>query len=249
MSEEMELLIKLHKDGERQGPGSDAITRQALDIIGIDKNQKTKILDVGCGTGAQTITLAKNLNCAITAVDLFEPFLSKVSERFNDFNLRDKITTTACSMSEMPFNDEAFDLIWSEGAIYNIGFETGLKNWKRFAKMNGYIAVSEITWTTNSRPEEIESDWNNEYPCIGKASENIDIIEKLGYRFIGAFTLPEYCWEDMYYIPMEKRFSEFIKNNPGNRSMEIIKSEKKDIELYRKYKQYFSYVFYIMQKI
>lgn len=249
MAETMDLLIKLHIKGERQGPGSDAITKQALDIIGHDKNIKLNVLDVGCGTGAQTIALAKYLNCNIVAIDLFEDFLNGLKCRFKESKIADKLTTIACSMNEMSFKENTFDLIWSEGAIYNIGFENGLNEWKRFVRPGGYIAVSEITWTTNKRPKEIESHWMKEYPGIETTSKKIEIIEKLGYRFVGAITLPEYTWEEMYYKPMEARFSQFLRNNPGEESKSIVDAERKEIELYRKYKDYYSYVFYIMRKV
>jgi len=116
----MDVLIKLHIEGERQGPGSDAIAKQALDIIGFEKDIKLNVLDVGCGTGAQTIALAKYLNCNIVAVDLFDEFLNSLENRFKKSKIDDKLTTIACSMNEMSFKENTFDLIWSEGAIYNI---------------------------------------------------------------------------------------------------------------------------------
>ena len=57
-------------------------------------------------------------------------------------------------------------LIWSEGAIYNIGFERGLKEWRRFLKEGAYLAVSEASWFTEKRPAEIETFWQDAYPEI-----------------------------------------------------------------------------------
>ena len=37
--------------------------------------------------------------------------------------LSEKVTTLCCSMDNLPFGDEEYDVIWSEGAIYNVGFE------------------------------------------------------------------------------------------------------------------------------
>lgn len=249
MSESLDLLIKLHLDGERQGPGSDAITKQAIDILGYDKNIHLNILDVGCGTGAQTIALSESLNCNIIAVDIFEEFLKALKIRSRERKVGDKIKTITCSMDEMSFAKDSFNIIWSEGAIYNIGFENGLNQWREFLKIGGYIAVSEITWITNKRPEQIQSHWVNEYPEIKTASEKIAIIEKLGFQFVGAITLPEYTWEEMYYMPMEARFKQFLTNYPGDESKRLIKNEMKEMKLYRKFKNYYSYVFYIMRKV
>lgn len=66
----LELIIECHRDNERQGPGSEDATLKALSYISY-LNEKTKILDIGCGTGGQTITLAKNTASQITAVGMF----------------------------------------------------------------------------------------------------------------------------------------------------------------------------------
>ena len=162
----MELLIDFHKDAERQGPGSDEDTLRALSFIDLNKKSHIKVADIGCGSGAQTISLAQNLNAEITAVDLFPEFLDKLNINSENLGLQDKIISLEKSMDDLTFNKEEFDIIWSEGAIYIIGFEDGIKKWKDCLKIGGYIALSEITWTTNSRPAEIEEHWNNEYPQI-----------------------------------------------------------------------------------
>ena len=166
---ELELLVDFHKDAERQGPGSSFETKKALNFININKDQKLKVADIGCGSGAQTITLAQNIEGQITAVDLFPEFLDKLNLRSEELGIKERITTLKKSMEDLPFDNEEFDIIWSEGAIYNMGFEAGIKKWKDYLKTGGYLAVSEITWTTNSRPKEIEEYWNNEYPEIDAA--------------------------------------------------------------------------------
>ena len=247
---ELELLVDFHKDAERQGPGSSFETIKALNLININKKHKLKIVDIGCGSGGQTITLAQNIEGLITAVDLFPEFLGKLNSKAKELGLQDKITTLEKSMEELPFNNEEFDIIWSEGAIYNIGFETGIKKWKSYLKDGGYIAVSEITWTTNSRPKEIEEHWKNEYPEIDTASNKIRILEENGYLPVGYFVLPQNCWINNYYKPMEKRFSTFLeKHNNSEMARNMVDLEKEEIRKYQKYKDYYSYGFYIAKKI
>ena len=59
---ELELLVDFHKDADRQGPGSPATTLKALSFINIKNRKSLKVADIGCGSGAQTITLAQNIN-------------------------------------------------------------------------------------------------------------------------------------------------------------------------------------------
>ena len=247
---EIELLLDLHIDAERQGPGSEEDTLKALSFIDIKSDDFLKIADIGCGSGAQTITLAQNLKGNITAIDLFPDFLTKLDERAKSLNLENKISTLKNSMEALTFNDEEYDILWSEGAIYNMGFENGIKNWKKFLKTGGYIAVSEITWKTKNRPIVIEEHWNNEYPEIDTVSGKIKILEENGFSPIAFFFLPERSWINNYYSPMEERFNNFLyKHANSNIAREIVENGKREIALYKKYKDYISYGFYIAKKL
>ncbi|MCK5678024.1 MAG: hypothetical protein KAH72_06075, partial [Flavobacteriaceae bacterium] len=135
-------------------------------------------------------------------------------------------------------------------AIYNIGFEAGIKNWKKYLKSGGYLGVSEITWITNTRPKEIEEFWNEEYPEIDTASNKIKILEDNGYSLVGYFILSQNSWIDNYYKPMQKRFSAFNeKHNNSKLARNIVEEHKEEIRIYQKYKDYYSYGFYIAKKI
>jgi ubiquinone/menaquinone biosynthesis C-methylase UbiE len=246
---ELELLVDFHIGAERQGPGSQATTLSAINFMNIKNNKNLKIADIGCGTGAQTITLAKNLSGQIIAVDLLPAFLEKLNYKSKREGLDEKIITREMSMEALDFRNEEFDIIWSEGAIYNIGFEVGIKQWKKYLRPGGYLALTEITWLTNSRPSEIEEHWNNEYPEINTASNKIRQLEENGYTPVGYFSLPEECWFDNYYNPIEERFEEFLnKHNNCDIAKRIVEAEKEEIRKYKEYKSYLSYGFYIAKR-
>ena len=120
-----QLLIDLHKSAKRQGPGGDPETEKAVGLAMIDPSAPLRIADIGCGTGSSALLLARLLNARITAVDFLPDFLEVLEDRAEKLNLADKITTLACTMDKLPFGDEEYDVIWSEGAIYNMGFEKG----------------------------------------------------------------------------------------------------------------------------
>jgi ubiquinone/menaquinone biosynthesis C-methylase UbiE len=246
---ELELIIDLHKNSERQGPGSEADTLRALDLLNFSTDQKLKVADIGCGTGGQTIALAKNLNGHITAVDLFPEFLKELNEKSQKLGLKDKIVTLEKSMDELPFKKKEFDLIWSEGAIYNIGFEKGLKKWREYLKVGGYLAVSEITWITQSRPKEIEEFWKSEYPEIDIAANKIMQLENNGYSLVDYFYLRQDSWLETYYKPMQSRFDDFLKRNDHSElARKVVNDNQAEIDLYLKFRDYYSYGFYIARK-
>ena len=78
MESDLELLIDLHIDAGRQGPGSDEATRRAVSLAGLDESSALEIADIGCGTGASSLLLAKLLNARITAVDFLPAFLDRL---------------------------------------------------------------------------------------------------------------------------------------------------------------------------
>jgi len=248
--EDYQLLIDLHKNASRQGPGGDAETEKALELSMVDRSAPLKIADIGCGTGASSLLLARLLNAQITAVDFLQEFLQVLEVRAKNIGVSDKITTLACSMDNLPFGDEEYDIIWSEGAIYNIGFKKGVADWNRYLKVGGLLVVSEITWITGSRPPELQKHWEGEYPEIDVASSKISLLEQNGYSPIGYFVLPEYCWLDNYYRPMQNSFNDFLNRNGNSQeSLAIVECEKREIELYEKYKAQYSYGVYIARKL
>ena len=248
--EDFQLLVDLHKNADRQGPGGDAESEKALSLAMIDYAAPLKIADIGCGTGASTLLLARLLNAQITAVDFLQDFLDVLEGRVENMGLSEKVTTLCCSMDDLPFRDGAYDVIWSEGAIYNIGFEKGVKEWRRYLKVGGLLVVSEITWITASRPLELQKYWEDAYPEIDVASSKVTVLEQNGYSPIGYFILPKHCWLENYYRPMQNRFKDFLnRNGSSEEARAIVKSENREIELYEKYKAYYSYGVYISRKL
>jgi ubiquinone/menaquinone biosynthesis C-methylase UbiE len=246
---ELELLVDLHSKTWRQGPGSEGDTLRALSLMKLPKDRPLAIADIGCGAGAQTLTLAAQLNGDITAVDIFPVFLEELNRRVNEHDLSAKVTTLSQNMDELPFEDDSLDIVWSEGAIYNMGFENGVKNWKRFLKPGGYLAVSEITWIANDRPAEIENFWMKEYPEIDTAAQKIQILEENGFTLTGYFFLPQDSWTKQYYEPLQQQFSSFLKKHQhSEKAREVVRMHEEEIELYNKYRDYYSYGFYVARK-
>jgi len=153
-------------------------------------------------------------------------------------------------MDNLPFKNEELDLIWSEGAIYNIGFERGLNEWRKFLKTGGYIAVSEASWFTDERPTEIDEFWMDAYPEIDTIPNKVEQMQKAGYIPVATFILPEECWTEHFYAPQVSAQEVFLKKYAGNRTAkEFIANEQHIEQLYYKYKEYYGYVFYIGKKI
>lgn len=185
--DELRLLVDLHVDAARQGPGGEAETRMSIALSGFSADRGLRIADIGCGTGASTLVLARQLEARVFAVDFVPEFLARLEADAARAGVADRIETLAASMDSLPFGETELDAIWAEGAIYNIGFENGVAAWRKHLKPGGVLAVSEITWLTRERPAELQAHWDREYGEIDTASAKIAILEKHGYSPLGYF--------------------------------------------------------------
>lgn len=247
--DDLSLLVDLHRDGKRQGPGGDDETRLAITLSGLSGRTGLKIADIGCGTGASTLVLAQALDASVTAVDFLPDFLRDLEIAAERQNLMKRIETLAASMDALPFEEQSFDAIWSEGAIYNIGFTNGIQAWRRLLKPDGILAVSELTWLTKERPAELEQHWLREYPEVDTASTKMAILEDNGFSPIGYFALPKRCWLDNYYRPMQARFAAFLeRNDTSDAAAEIVAVEEHEIALYERYSAFVSYGYYVARR-
>jgi SAM-dependent methyltransferase len=248
--DELQLLIDLHRSQDRQGPGSDRETEKAIRLAGLDAETPLTIADIGCGTGASSLLLARHLNATVSAVDFLGDFLDVLQQRAADAGVADRITPVCASMDALPFADESLDVIWSEGAIYNIGFEQGVAQWRRFLKPGGVFVASEITWTTGSRPAAVEQHWRSEYPEIDVASAKLKVLEDHGFSPAGYFVLPEHCWLEHYYEPLAAGFEGFLKRHGNSpQAKQVVAAEQQEIALYKQYSAYYSYGVYIAEKL
>jgi SAM-dependent methyltransferase len=245
----LDLLVDLHRDARRQGPGGDDETRLAITLSGLSAAKSLKIADIGCGSGASTLVLARELDALVTAVDFLPQFLQQLDSVAEQEGLGDRIETLAGSMDALPFDEQSLDAIWSEGAIYNMGFANGVKTWRRFLKPGGILAVSELTWLTQDRPAELQQHWMQEYPEVDTASAKMAILEENGYSPLGYFPLPERCWLENYYRPVQTRFPEFLSRHGNSEAAAaIVAAEENEIALFERNKTFVSYGYYVARR-
>jgi ubiquinone/menaquinone biosynthesis C-methylase UbiE len=232
----------------RGGPGGDESTRIAWSCMK-DIPQKPRILDIGCGPGAQTMCLADISKGEIHAIDNHAAFIDQLKKTVADRGLGGAIHPMIADMTKLEFENESFDIIWAEGSIFIIGVETGLKEWRRFLRGGGTLAFTEACWLKDDRPAEIDRFWQEAYPDIHSIEETVGRIERLGYRSIEHFILPENDWWDNYYNPILKKLPAlFEKHKADDAALEILQFAEMEIDMYRRFSKYYGYVFYIAEK-
>ncbi len=245
---EIEFLYEIFDTLPRQGPGDSKSTQKAYSFID-NLPQNPNLIDIGCGTGVQTIEIAKLSQGNIIGLDNYQPFLDKL-ERNANLQGVSNIKTINKSMFELDFKEQSFDIIWSEGAVYIYGYEKALEDWKKFIKNNGYFVVSEITWFKENPPENLRKYWENECPNIKTIEENIDMIKEKGFNLITHFKLPDSSWWENLYNPLEKRLSLLMKKYHGdNEKITQLNEVYNEIEMFRKYSSFYGYTFFVTKKI
>lgn len=244
----MDIFWEIHSNLPREGPGDSESTARAYAAI---KNlpPQPKILDIGCGPGMQTLDLARLSQGEIIAIDFHQPFLDELIRRAKEAGLEEHIQTRKLSMFEMDFTPEQFDLVWSEGAIYILGFARGFETCRPLLKPGGYMAVTEASWFRPNPPQEALDFWKAAYPEMGTIDENIQMLEQQGYKLVAHFHLPDSSWWENYYNPLAERIAMLRKKYAKHtEAQKLLDEEYAEIELFRIYSSYYGYEFYIAQK-
>lgn len=245
--DKMGYFMELYGYLPRGGPGDIGSTKKAYAMIR-DMPPKPRILDIGCGPGVQTLELVRLSGGKLLALDLMPQMIARVKEAAAEQGLTENIEILQMDMNEMDFERESFDLIWSEGAIYLMGFRNGLEKIKIFLKPGGYVAVTEAVWLKSDPPEDVAKFWE-EYPEIDTVTEKLKVIADLDYHEVGHFVLPDTSWTEPYYEPLEKSAKELEpawKDIPT--AMEVIQEARLEIEMFRKYNEFYGYCFFVMRK-
>jgi SAM-dependent methyltransferase len=248
LMEGIEYLYELCEALPRSGPGDNEYTRRAFSFIP-QRLEYPLILDIGCGQGMQTIELAKISNGKILALDNHQAFLDILMERAKNEGVEENITPQNMSMFDMNFEEETFDIIWSEGALYFMGFQNGLKRCHQILKDKGYLAVTELVYTAADPPDDVVEYFDSEYPDIKNVEERIEIVRKDNFNLISNFTLPKSAWLNNYYLPMERELPRLNEKYQGNEvALAVFESFKNEAEFYRRFSTFYGYEFFIMQK-
>lgn len=247
------IFYEVHSNLPREGPGENQSTEKAFRAL---KNlpSKPRILDIGCGPGMQTITLAKLSDGQITAVDNHQAFLDQLNQNAEKEGVIGRIKTVKGDMFNLQFQKGSFDVVWCEGAIFIIGFEKGLRDWSPLLADKGYLVTSELSFLRKDLPQELEAYMKEMYAGLENSmantvEENIETAKKTGYKVIDSFILPKSSWWDNYYKPIEAKLPALkAKNKEDPQALAYLSGEEREIEMFRKYSDYYGYAFYILQK-
>jgi ubiquinone/menaquinone biosynthesis C-methylase UbiE len=247
--EGMEYFYELFEALPRCGPGDNKSTRRAYNTIP-KIPQQPLILDIGCGTGVQTIELAKLSGSKIIALDNHQPFLDTLMQKARDEELFDNIIPKNMSMLDMDFEENTFGIIWSEGALYFMGFQNGLRRCHHLLRRGGFLAVTEMVCLVNNPPVPVIHYFEKEYPAIKTVGGNLELIQNEKFRLISHFTLPKSSWLESFYLPMGEELIRLKKKYEGNEiASGVFEEMHYEISFFEKFSDFFGYEFFVMERL
>ena len=165
-------------------------------IASVPINEIKTILDLGCGTGRFSFSLAKRYGCSIFSVD---PSYTMLLEGQKNQNPEIDIIWLKGVSENIPIDDNSMDLVWMSQSFHHFDdLDKAFKEICRVLKISGFLAVrngmrdhiDEIIWY-ECFPEAIEMDRDR----MMSQKETIDFIVKYDFRLCVAIRFYQYFAE------------------------------------------------------
>lgn len=243
------IFFELYESLPRQGPGNRVCAAKALALCR-DLPPAPAVIDLGCGGGGQTLHLAELTSGSIVAVDSHAPSIERLRATVAELGLSQRVSPVVGDLSDLGQPAASFDLVWSEGALYNIGIENALRVCRRLLRPGGYLAFTDAVWRKKEVPPELKASFEEDYPTMGRAPDVLAAIESGGLSPIGHFTLPDEAWWDDFYTPMRHRIEE-LRGSYANdaEALAILDQLAQEPEMHQKYSDYYAYEFFVARRV
>jgi ubiquinone/menaquinone biosynthesis C-methylase UbiE len=201
-------------------------TRKAYRML--PQLDKPRILDVGCGSGVSTLELARISGGNIVAVDIDKGALDKLINKAESEGLSSRVAVVHSSMLDMNFLPDSFDIIWTEGAISYIGFERGLREWRRLIVADGYLVV---------------------HDALSDLQNKIESTHTCGYTISGQLELPPDIWWNEYYAPLKRELEVLLEVGALDKGViGEIKTAEREIREFDCENDRFGSVFFVLKR-
>lgn len=243
-----EIFFEVYEALPRQGPGNRASAAKALSLCGGLPSMPV-ILDLGCGVGGQALHLSELTSGTIVAMDSHAPFIERLKAALTELGLANRVQALVGDMAQPSLPPESFDLIWSEGALYNIGLEKALNVCRGLLRPRGFIVFTDAVWRKENPPAEVKAGFDLDYPAMGWAADVSATVKRCGFELQGRFTLPDEAWWTDFYTPMERRINElrgkYTQDAEALATLDLIAREP---ELHSRYSDYYAYEFFVARR-
>lgn len=242
-----EMFFEVFEPLPRQGPGNLACTQRALSSCR-ELPSRPRILDLGCGSGAQTLDLARLTGGSVLAIDSHAPLIERLRSRVEDDALSDRVEARVADMFALRLPPASFDVVWSEGALYNLGLERALPMCKSLLRPGGYLAFTDAVWRTDDPPAEVREAFAD-YPTMGRVDDVLSLVEDGGWLLVDHFELPERAWWRDFYEPMEQRIGMLrVQYASDAEALSALAEIAKEPAMHRRHGDHYGYEFFVLRR-
>jgi SAM-dependent methyltransferase len=242
------LFFEVFEALPRQGPGNRACAARALGLCR-ELPPSPAILDLGCGVGGQTLQLAELTSGCIVAIDSHAPSIERLTATLAEHGLAQRVSAIVGDMSHPLQALEHFDLVWSEGALYNIGLRNALRVCHGMLRHGGYLVFSDPVWRKDNPPAEVKAGFDLDYPTMGWLDDDIAAIKDCGFELVDHFTLPDEAWWDDFYTPMIHRIATLRGvYADDDDALAILDQLAEEPELHRRHSDCYAYEFFVARR-
>lgn len=232
----------------RQGPGNRACAERALALCR-ELPPTPAILDLGCGAGGQTLHLAELTSGSIVAIDSRSAGVERLKKALAERGLAQRVSARVGDMARPGLPPASFDLVWSEGALYNIGLRDALRVCHGLLRPGGYLAFTDAVWCIQEPPPEVKAGFDLDYPTMGRVEDDLAAIRDCGFEWVGHFTLPDAAWWDDFYTPMEQRIAQLRGQYATDATVQAMLDRlAEEPEMHRRHGDCYAYEFFVARR-
>lgn len=242
-----QIFFEVFEPLPRQGPGNFACAERALALCAA-LPISPRVLDLGCGSGEQTFHLASLTKGTIVAVDSHAPLIERLRAKVKKLGLSDRVEARVGDMSELDLLSDSFDLVWSEGALYNMGLTSALPMCADLIRPGGYLAFTEAVWRTTNAPPDVREAFAD-YATMGRVEDVLPIIQESGLSLVDNFDLPDDAWWDDFYSPMERQIEKLRVKYAGDaEALAALDEVAKEPAMHRHSGDHYGYTFFVVRR-
>ncbi|MFC7705093.1 class I SAM-dependent methyltransferase [Plastorhodobacter daqingensis] len=226
-------FFTIHSGLKREGPGGPDSLNAALRVAAPPRN--ARILDAGCGPGPDIATLLDHApEGHVMALDLHADFIERVAAAWAG---DDRVTARQGDMADP---GGPYDLIWSAGAIYQLGITPTLQAWRAALAPGGKVAFTDIAWRRPDPSPEARAFWQS-YPAMTDAEGIAAQVRAAGFRLVHQAFVPDSEWE-AYYAPLARRVAQLRAEGPDADLAQELDETEREIALWRDHGSDYGYL-------